>query len=172
VSEWADLEAGAPDLGRLARSLLDRHGFLYAGTIRRDGAPRISPVEAHLVRGRLMLVMVAGSQKARDLDRDPRVTLQSPIADPGDPGAELKVRGRVTDVDDDQRAATTEAVEAASGWRPRPSWRFLAVELEAVALLGWEEGDMVLSRWDRNRGLLPASRLRLDPEASEYRPPE
>jgi Pyridoxamine 5'-phosphate oxidase len=167
---WADFEAGAPELSRAARSLIERHGFLYAGTIRRDGGPRISPVEAHLVRGRLMLVIVAGSQKARDLARDPRLTLQSPIPNPGDPGAELKVRGRVTEVDDDQRAATTGAVEAASGWRPRPSWRFLAVELEAVALLVWERGDMVLSRWDRREGLRPRMRLQLDPEASEYRP--
>jgi Pyridoxamine 5'-phosphate oxidase len=166
---WADFEAGAPELGALARSLIERHGFVYAGTVRQDGAPRISPVEAHLVRGRLMLVMIAASRKAQDLARDPRLTLQSPIPDPADPGAELKVRGRVTEVDEPQRAATTDAVQARSGWRPQPSWRFFAVDVEAVTVLVWEQGEMLMRRWSRRDGLRPPAQLRLDEEASAYR---
>lgn len=167
---WADFVAGAPELGRTASSLIQRFGFVYVGTVRRDGAPRISPVEAHVARGALMLVMVAASRKAGDLARDPRVTLQSPVTDPGDPGMELKLRGRVTEVDEGQRAATADVVEAASGWRPQPSWRFFAVDVESVAVLEWEQGEMILSRWDRPRGLRPAARFRLDAEASAYRP--
>jgi Pyridoxamine 5'-phosphate oxidase len=166
---WADFDAGAPELGRAARSVIERLGFVYVGTVRRDGAPRISPVEAHIVRERLMLVMIAASRKAQDLARDPRVTLQSPVADPGDPGVELKVRGRVTEVDEEQRAATAEAVQVASGWRPQPSWRFYAVEIEAVAVLDWDQGEMVMSRWDRRQGPRPTARMRLDADASAYR---
>jgi Pyridoxamine 5'-phosphate oxidase len=55
--------------------VIERFGFVYLGTVRRDGAPRISPVEAHIVDGHLMLVMVAVSQTLRDLARDPRVNL-------------------------------------------------------------------------------------------------
>jgi hypothetical protein len=166
---WEHFEARAPDLADLARSLIQRLGFVYVGTVRPDGAPRISPVEAHIVRGRLMLVMIAASRKAHDLARDPRVTLQSPIPDPGDPGAELKLRGRVSQVEEEQRAATTEALEVASGWRPQPSWRFFAVEIEAVAVLVWEQGEMVMRRWDPRHGLRPPARLRLDADASAYR---
>ena len=166
---WSDFETGVPELGRLARSLIEGAGFVYAGTVRRDGAPRISPVEAHIVRGRLMLVMIAASRKARDLERDTRVTLQSPVRDARDPGAELKLRGRVAEVDEEQRAATAEAVEAASGWRPEPSWRFFAVDVEAVAVLVWEQGEMVLRRWSAGEGLSGPMRLRLDSRASEYR---
>jgi pyridoxamine 5'-phosphate oxidase-like protein len=166
---WADFEAAAPDMAAVARSVIERRGFVYAGTVRRDGAPRISPVEAHFVRGRLMLVMIAGSRKAQDLARDPRLTLQSPVAGAGDPGVEVKVRGRATEVDEQQRAATADAVEAHSGWRPQPSWRVVAVAVEAVAVLAWEQGEMVLGRWDRRAGLRPQTRLRLDAEASAYR---
>jgi hypothetical protein len=67
---WVDFEAAAPDLGAAARSVVERAGFVYVGTVRRDGAPRISPVEAHFVRGQLMLVMIAKSRKAQDLGRD------------------------------------------------------------------------------------------------------
>jgi hypothetical protein len=166
---WVDFEVAAPEMGQTARSLIERFGFIYMATLRRDGAPRISPVEAHIVHGRLMVVMVAASRKAHDVARDPRVTLQSPIADSADPGVELKLRGRVAEVDQTQRAATTEVVEALSGWRPRQSWLFLAVEIEAVAVLAWIEGEMLLSRWDRRRGLRPPTRLRLDTEVSAYR---
>jgi hypothetical protein len=140
------------------------------GTVRRDGAPRISPVEAHIVRGQLMLVMIAGSWKARDLARDPRVTLQSPVLGPAEPGEELKLRGVVADASEAERAATSDALAAASGWCPAASWRFLAVEIGAVALVGWERGEMVLRRWDREHGVRPPARRRLDVEASAYRP--
>jgi Pyridoxamine 5'-phosphate oxidase len=164
---WAAFEAAAPELARDARALVERLGFVYAGTVRRDGAPRISPVEARLVGGELVLVMIAGSRKVSDLARDPRITLQSPVTDPEDPGAELKLRGRVVEADETERVA--DAVEATSGWRPRPSWRFFAVVVDAVAVIDWESGEMVLRRWDRERGLRPASRRRLDAEASAYR---
>src|SRR6476469_2858817 len=166
---WEHLETGAPALGRAAHTLIERAGFIYLGTLRRDGTPRISPVEAHIVRRQLMLVMVAGSRKVRDLERDPRVTLQSPVTDAGDPGSELKLRGRVAEVGAAQRDATAAAVEAASGWRPRPSWRCVAVDVEWAALLVWEHGELVLSRWDRDRGVRPTARLRLVAEGSTDR---
>jgi hypothetical protein len=140
------------------------------GTVRQDGAPRISPVEAHIVRGQLMLVMIGSSWKARDLARDPRVTLQSPVTNPAEPGEELKLRGVVVEASEAERAATSDAVAATSGWRPAASWRFLAVDVGAVALVGWERGEMVLRRWDRERGLRRPARRRLDVEASAYRP--
>jgi hypothetical protein len=167
--QWADFERAAPGLASQARAAIERFGVVLLGTIRRDGTPRISPIEAHVVRDRLMLAMIAGSRKARDVARDPRVVLQSPVTEAEEPETELKLRGRVVDVDDEQRAATADAIEAASGWRPRCSWRFLSVEIESVALLEWIEGEMQLTRWDRGRGLRPPERRRLDLEASRYR---
>ena len=38
------------------------------------------------MNGRLMLVMIARSRKAGDVSRDPRIVLQSPVTEPGDPG--------------------------------------------------------------------------------------
>jgi hypothetical protein len=166
---WGELEAAAPDVAMVARTLIERPGFMYVGTVRSDGAPRISPVEAHLVEGHLMLVMIARSRKARDLERDPRVTLQSPVTDPADPGTELKLRGRVAEVDEAQRADTTRAIEAASGWRPQPSWRFFSVDVDSVAVLDWVQGELTLTVWDAERGVRPPERFRLDTERSAYR---
>jgi hypothetical protein len=126
---WADFEAAAPEVAAPARELIERWGFLLVGTIRRDGTPRISPIEAHFVEGQLMLVMMAGSWKAADLLRDPRLVLNAPITNPDDPGAELKLRGRAVVVDDAElRHATAETIERASGWRPPDRWHFFSVD--------------------------------------------
>jgi hypothetical protein len=169
---WADLERSAPELAASGRELLERFGFVLVGTIRRDGAPRISPVEVHLVNGHLMLVMIPHSRKARDVRRDPRVVLQTPVLQAQDPGDELKLRGRVVEVDDAQRTVTADAIEARSGWRPHPSWLFLSMDIESAAHISWQAGDMVLTRWDAARGVRACKRLRLDLPAGEYRPME
>ena len=72
VFRWADFETAAPELAAQGRELIARFGFVLVGTIRRDGTPRISPVEARVVQGHLMLVMIRGTHKARDVMRDSR----------------------------------------------------------------------------------------------------
>jgi hypothetical protein len=151
---WADFEGAAPELAAQGRELIDRFGFVLMGTIRRDGAPRISPVEARVVQGHLMLVMIRGTHKARDLLRDSRLVLNTPVFDPADPGFELKLRGRAVAVEDrGQLEATAEATEAASGWRPPSEWHFFSVDVEDVALMEWDRGALAMTRWVAERGL-------------------
>ena len=151
---WADFESAAPELAAQGRELIDRQGFVLLGTIRRDGTPRISPVEARVVHGHLMLVMIRGTHKAHDVLRDSRLVLNTPVFDPADPGCELKLRGRALPVDDrDLLEATAEATETASGWRPPADWHFFSVEVEDVALMEWDRGALAMTRWTGERGL-------------------
>ncbi|MBF6327731.1 pyridoxamine 5'-phosphate oxidase family protein [Nocardia transvalensis] len=169
--EWAAFEKAAPALARRVRDGLARSGFGLVGTIRRDGTPRISPVEVHLVGAQLMLVMVADTQKVRDLVRDPRVLVQTPVTDPDTPEDEIALRGRVHEITDaQQRVATAETVHAHSGWRPRDSWRLFAVDLDSVSCMQWRNDELRLMRWDTAHGLRPTERRRLDMEASRYVP--
>src|SRR5204863_893922 len=116
---WADFEAAAPELAAQGAQLIDRLHFVLVGTIRQDGTPRISAVEAHIVDGDLMQVFIPGTVKSRDLERDPRIVLNTPITDPGDMVSEFKLRGRAVDVDDEAlREATASRIETVSGWRP------------------------------------------------------
>jgi hypothetical protein len=134
--------------------LIDRAGFVLAGTIRRDGTPRISPVEARVVQGHLMLVMIRGTHKARDLLRDARLVLNTPVFDAADPGYELKLRGRAVVTEDrGLLQATANATEAASGWRPPADWHFFSVEIEDVALMEWDRGALAMTRWTAEHGL-------------------
>lgn len=151
---WANFEAAAPLLAAQGRELIERFRFVLVGTIRRDGTPRISPVEAHIVGGHLMLVMIPGTLKTRDLLRDPRILVNSPITHPGDPNTEFKLRGRVGEIrDQDLRAATADAIETASGWRPPEGWHFFSLDIEAAAFLAWQSGMLDLTRWNADGGL-------------------
>ena len=168
---WAHLEAADAELAVRGRALIERHGFVLLGTLRAGGAPRISPVEAHLVDRELALPLIPGSLKARDLGRDPRLALQSPVTDAGDPGEELKIHGRAVPVEDESaRAAIANAVAQAGGWRPGSAWLLVTVELEAVAHIEWVGGEMVLRRWSAAAGARPPERRRLDMDAGAYLP--
>ncbi|MFC9994951.1 pyridoxamine 5'-phosphate oxidase family protein [Nocardia sp. NPDC127526] len=167
--DWAEFERAAPDLAAQVGAAFGRFGFGLAGTIRRDGTPRVSPVEIHFVRGRLMLAVIAETRKARDLARDPRILIRTPVTDAATPESESTLRGRVRPAADPaQRAATAAAIETRSGWRPQESWRFFAVDLEAVSHVEWHGDEMRLTRWDTTRGLRPAERRRLDMAVSGY----
>jgi predicted pyridoxine 5'-phosphate oxidase superfamily flavin-nucleotide-binding protein len=151
---WSEFEAAAPDVAAPARELIERWRYLLVGTIRRDGTPRISPVEAHFVEGHLILVMMARSLKAADVLRDPRIVLNAPISDPADPGAELKLRGRAVVVEDATlRQATADTIERASGWRPPDRWHFFAVDLADVAHIVWKQGEQRMTHWRRTRSV-------------------
>ena len=151
---WADFEAAAPELAAQGRELIERFRFVLAGTIRRDGTPRISPVETHIVSGHLMLVMISGTRKAGDLLRDPRILLNSPVTHPGDPNAEFKLRGRVVEIQDRAlREATASAIKATSGWQPPQAWHFFSIDIEDVTFIAWQAGEMQMARWNRDRGL-------------------
>jgi hypothetical protein len=116
--------------GERSNQLIEHVRFVLVGTIRRDGTPRISPVEARLVHGHLMLVMIPGTLKARDLLRDPRILMSSPIAHPDDPNREFKLRGHVVEIRDPElREAAGTSLPSTSGWIPQrePQTRFSAV---------------------------------------------
>ena len=134
--------------------MIERFRFVYIGTLRRDGTPRISPVEARILHGYLMMSMIPRTLKARDLLRDPRVVLNAPIAHPDDPNAEFKLRGRALLVDDPELKETTAAaIEATSGWRPLLYWHFFTVDIADAAYIAWKKGVMRMMRWTPANGL-------------------
>ena len=166
---WSAFASDAPELARTVQDVLERHRFAFAGTVRRDGSPRINPVEVHVSDGRLFVVLIPRTAKAHDLDRDPRIAVQTPIASAGAPGLEVKLRARASDIlDPGLRAAIAASVEEASGWRPGAQWRYCELLLASVAVLDWVDGDMLLYRWTATIGLRAPGRRHLEYERGEY----
>lgn len=146
---WADFEAAAPELASLGRERFERPGFALVGTIRRDGTPRISPVEVRFVHGELAMNMVRNSLKARDLDRDPRILLHSPVLSADDPADEFKLRGRAMETSEPELCAAVADLT----WHPPPESRVFVLEVESAAFVAWSKGEMTVTRWRVEHGL-------------------
>jgi hypothetical protein len=103
VASWGEIEQIAPDLARDARSLMDAHVHKTLATLRADGSPRISGLEAKFIDGDLWFGSMPGSRKGADLDRDPRFALHSGSIDPPGWEGDAKVAGVAEDVADPGR---------------------------------------------------------------------
>ncbi|MGI8523628.1 MAG: pyridoxamine 5'-phosphate oxidase family protein [Nocardioides sp.] len=146
---WSDLTQSAPRLAELGRARMEEPGVVLVGTVRRDGSPRISPVEPLLWREDLWLSMLLRSAKARDLLRDPRILVHSVVAGRDGGAGELKLRGRAVEEPEGQ-PAYAEAVAARLGWRPVPGrFHLFRVDLDDVTFIRYDEptGDQFVTRW-------------------------
>jgi len=148
---WAALERGAPGLAGLGRARLEESGVALLATLRRDGWPRISPVEPYVFDGQLLFGAMSWSLKARDLRRDPRCSLHSAVSAPDAGEAELKLYGRAVVAEDAVRDACTD------GWwqdHPREAAAVFGLAIEQAALVTWDigQGRMMVRRWSPARG--------------------
>jgi hypothetical protein len=98
VPSWGEIGEITPDLARFARQLFDGHVHKTIATIRADGSPRISGIEAKFIDGELWFGSMPGSRKGADLGRDPRFALHSGSDDPPDWKGDAKVAGVVEEI--------------------------------------------------------------------------
>jgi Pyridoxamine 5'-phosphate oxidase len=148
---WSSVEEQQPRLAAVGRERLVGPGVVLVATIRRDGTPRLSPVEPFLLDGELWLSMMPASRKASDLDRDPRVLVHSVITSRDGAEGEFKVRGRAVDSSDLQvQGRYAAAVGPALGWSPVPGrFRLFAVDVLDITVIRYDSatGDQFVTRW-------------------------
>ena len=146
---WAEFAGAAPELARWGEERFKKTGLALVGTVRKDGLPRISPVEPLIVDGQLYLGMMWRSRKALDLLRDPRCLVQTTVRDREDRAGELKLRGRAVDVQDPVVVERyCRALQEAIDWRPEGQFHLFALDIERADLIRYQEnGDQVLREW-------------------------
>ena len=82
MSSWADIEKAEPEFARRVQGLFDAHRHKTIATVRADGGPRISGIEASFADGELTFGSMPGARKGADLRRDPRFALHGATVDP------------------------------------------------------------------------------------------
>jgi hypothetical protein len=154
VLTWAELEERAPEIAGPGRELLERFQFVLIGTLTRDGSPRITPVEAYVIDGHLLVNMIPRSLKALDLLRDPRMYVHAPVtAKEGD--AELKLAGRARVVADEElRTRLSDLFWQMIEWRPAPDSHTFELLAERAAHVRYEnDGTQIALRWSQEAGV-------------------
>ena len=152
MATWGEFQAQEPEFAARVQVLFDARRHKTMATLRADGSPRISGMEATFEDGELTFGSMPKSRKSADLRRDPRFALHSATIDPVEgeeakwPG-ECKISGRAIIV-----APPATAVPLANGEAAAESFRAEITEVvhthlnDAATLL-------VVEWWTPERGL-------------------
>jgi hypothetical protein len=129
MHSWAEFEAARPVMAATARRLfwIPGFGLGYLATVRRDGAPRIHPIDIAIVDGRLVAFIVP-SPKLHDLRRDGRYALHAPGSETETD--EIMVAGRAVIRDED--APLRAAAVAAMPFSPGDDHVLVELEIDRV----------------------------------------
>ncbi|MGZ4646857.1 MAG: pyridoxamine 5'-phosphate oxidase family protein [Blastococcus sp.] len=158
MASFADVESEEPEFADRVRAAFDAHVHKILATLRADGSPRVSGIEARLQGGELWLAGMPQSVKFLDLRRDPRMALHSGSDEPDTFRADAKVSGRAVEV----TASTERATYAEFAGVPEQlgGFELFRVDLDQVVLtaVSDDKSALVISSWRPGRGLVRASR--------------
>ena len=147
---WEEFRRSDPELAALEEERFDRTGLVLLGTLRRNGWPRISPVEPLITAGHLYLGMMWQSQKILDLLRDPRCTVHSTISDREGTEGEFKVYGYAVDIQDlEARRCYGDTLYEKIQVRPEePEYHLFSVDIQSVAFVIIRDEKMTHQVWN------------------------
>jgi hypothetical protein len=156
MATWDEFARAEPDFARLVKARFDSHKHKMMATLRKDGSPRISGIEATFADGQLWLGMMPGSLKALDLRRDPRLALHSASVDPDMPDGDAKIAGRAIEHSGgDTKTAFSNTLEEAGQEMPDGPFHLFSIDIQEAVLirLGDPADHLVIEAWRDGQGL-------------------
>jgi len=138
VTAWRDFEQAAPEFAQRVRAMFDAHRHKTIATLRADGSPRISGIEAAFEDGELVFGSMPNARKGSDLRRDPRFALHSATVDPIE-GAEAQWPG--------EAKISGRAIAAGPNSQASDGDRFHADIAEVVHTHLNDEATMLVVEW-------------------------
>ena len=157
MATWNEVTNAAPELAAAVQGRFDAHIHKTLATLRADGSPRISGVEASFRDGEVWLGMMPDSRKAGDLQRDPRFALHSATVDPKMADGDAKLAGRAIEITDQGTIGWFAGQEGEEkGEAPPEPFHLFRVDVEEIVLttLGGDPPDhLVIETWRERRGV-------------------
>ena len=138
MARWEEIVAAEPEFAGAVQALMDAGTHKTIATLRRDGSPRISGIEAYFNGGELEFGSMVRAVKALDLLRDPRFALHSMSRNPKTWKGDAKIAGR--------------AIECEA---PRPDAHWFRADIDEVVLVTVRDDRkaLVIQNWHPGRGL-------------------
>ncbi|WP_431946152.1 pyridoxamine 5'-phosphate oxidase family protein [Actinacidiphila sp. bgisy167] len=162
TTSWTHFHTAQPGLAETVRNRFGGYKHHVLGTLRADGSPRLSGIEAEFRLGELWFGMMPGSRKALDLRRDPRFALHgNPVPDTSMDGGDVRISGRAVEVTDP--AAVTRFTREVTV--PEGPFHLFRADIAEVVRTYVEDEDLVLQVWR------PGGPLRTIRRGSDESPP-
>lgn len=150
TNNWAAFEKAEPEFAEAVRARFAQYPHHVLGTLRKDGSPRLAGLNVDIRGGELWLGMMAGSMKARDLQRDPRFALHT---NPGEgetmPDGDVRISGRAVELLDPPELH--RYAEETGG--PSHPFHLFHADLTEVVHIAVDGDDLVVRTWTPARGL-------------------
>ena len=122
--------------------LLRRPSPCFIATVMPDGSPQLTQTWVSTDGEHIVINVVDGMQKARNVARDPRVAVN--VADPEDPSRYYGVRGRVVGTTSEGGAESIEEISQKYLGRPYPNFSgrpetrlVLTIAVDSIAHQPW-----------------------------------
>lgn len=143
TSSWAEFEAAEAEFAEAVRKRFAQYEHHILATLRADGSPRLTGLEADIRFGELWLGMMANSRKALDLRRDPRFALYAnPGPDDGMRDGDVRVSGRAVEI------TNAEALSRyADDVHPPQPFHLFRTELTEVVHTAVDNDELVMRVW-------------------------
>lgn len=165
MASWNEFATAAPALAALGRERFDSTELVLMGTTRKDGSPRVTPIEFFFFEGELTLGGMWQSRKLVDVLRDPRCVLHSTVTNKSGTEGDFKLAGRAAPIDGpDERARYARALRAATGWAPEEPFHLFQLDILEAAYVVF--GTAVKAALERLAGT-PGVDARILPNTEE-----
>lgn len=134
---WADLLEASPELAERLAARFTANLHHVIGTIREDGAPRLSGTEVTIADGRVTVGMMPDSRKLADVRRDPRVEVHSAPLDDDLAHGDAKLAGVLV------------AIPEPDGGVPGS---YFELRIRVASLVRVEGDELMFTVWRPDRG--------------------
>lgn len=152
MASWSEVARSQPEFAAEVQALFDAHKHKVLATLRLDGSPRVSGIEANFESGEVWFGSMPDSRKSVDLARDPRLALHctsdDPPSDPTKWPGDAKISGRAVAADDPEATQGVSGEEEGGGARYR-------IDITEVVLtrVGDPPDHLVVQVWTPDGGL-------------------
>ena len=147
---WSEFAEAAPELARLGFERFESTQLLMLGTIRKDGSPRITPIEYSVFDGDLIIGGMWQSMKMLDLIRDPRCVIHSTTSDKNGTQGDMKLNGRAVPLESHRMDAYFDHLFEKLGWRPtgETPGHFFTIDITSAAFVRMDPDEkMRILKW-------------------------
>lgn len=145
---WAKFQEMAPELAGLAEQRFAATEFVMMGTLRKDGWPRISPIEYTIFDGEFTMGGIWQAKKALDLLRDPRCAIHSATTNKNGQEGDAKLYGRALPIAHAREEPYWQHIFETTGWRAKGPSHVFTFDISSAGYVVFDAaGTMRMLTW-------------------------